>query len=190
MVALLSRSVKPPRDRARSNGCADRLRLQVVIERVVSHLASPARLLVAAERHRRIEDVVAVDPDRTRAQAVGDAVSLADVPRIDTRREPVCRIVRALNKSSSASLNGVAVTTGPKISSRRPSCHSRYPLAPWARRNNRTATCRRRTSPSRPLRRPRADNPRHARAVSAKRAAPSACGYRVPDRPGSSWRTP
>src|ERR1700691_814963 len=51
-----------------SAGCSesddDRLAFQVVVEYLVAHLAAPARFLVAAERQRRVVDVVGVDPDR------------------------------------------------------------------------------------------------------------------------------
>ena len=45
-------------------GDADCLHFGVLLQRLVPHLAAPARLLVAAEGQRRVEDVVAVDPDR------------------------------------------------------------------------------------------------------------------------------
>ena len=53
--------------RRKSEPRADGLRLRVQIECVLAHLASPARLLVSAERQGCVEDVVAVDPHRTGA---------------------------------------------------------------------------------------------------------------------------
>ena len=44
---------------------ANRLGLEVILEDLAAHLAAPARLLVAAKGHRGVEDVVAIDPDRT-----------------------------------------------------------------------------------------------------------------------------
>jgi hypothetical protein len=48
---------------SRLQGRANSLLLGIEIEGVMSHLTSPARLLVAAKGQRRIEDVIAVDPD-------------------------------------------------------------------------------------------------------------------------------
>src|SRR3984893_15776338 len=73
------------------------LGFEVVLERVVAHFPAPARLLVAAERHRRVEHAVAVDPHRAGAQAVGGAVRLVDVARPDPRRQAVARLVAAVN---------------------------------------------------------------------------------------------
>src|SRR5688500_3967304 len=67
------------------------LGLEVVLERVVAHLPAPARLLVAAERHRRVKHAVAVDPHRACAQAVGGPVRLVDVARPDPRRQAEAR---------------------------------------------------------------------------------------------------
>src|SRR5271167_909585 len=61
------------------NPHAHRLGLGVVVEHLMPHLAAPARLLVAAKRQCRVEDVVAVDPYRTRAQLLSQGVRLADV---------------------------------------------------------------------------------------------------------------
>src|SRR5215469_1393289 len=71
----------------------DRLDLGVVLQDFVSHLAAPARLLVATERERRVEDVVAVDPDGSGAQLRGDRVGLADVAGPDPRGKSVVRVV-------------------------------------------------------------------------------------------------
>src|ERR1700726_2215942 len=73
------------------------LGLEVVLERVVAHLPAPARLLVAAEWHRRVKDAVAVDPHRAGAQAVGGPVRLVDVARPDPRRKAEARVVAALD---------------------------------------------------------------------------------------------
>jgi hypothetical protein len=58
---------------------ADRFGLKIVLEDLAAHLAAPARLLVAAEGQRRVEDVVAIDPDRAGSQLIGDTVSTLDV---------------------------------------------------------------------------------------------------------------
>src|ERR1700688_5127961 len=75
---------RPPALRAfvqtRSETDDDRLAFQVVVEHLVAHLAAPARFLVAAERQRRVVDVVGVDPDRARAHQRGGLMGLRDVP--------------------------------------------------------------------------------------------------------------
>ena len=73
--------------------CADRFRLGIKIEHLMAHFAAPAGLLVSAERHGRIENAVAVDPDRSRAKFGRDTMRLLDVPRPDGRREAKLRVV-------------------------------------------------------------------------------------------------
>src|SRR5215831_15702599 len=80
---------------ARLDASADRLGLQIVVERRVTHLTSPSGLLVATERKRGIEDVVAVDPDGASAQAIRDSMRTPHVARIDAGSEAIGRIVRA-----------------------------------------------------------------------------------------------
>ena len=65
---------------------------------MVAHLSAPARLSVATERKRRIEDVVAVDPDGTGAQLRRDGVGLADVPSPYGCREAVNGVIGTGNK--------------------------------------------------------------------------------------------
>jgi hypothetical protein len=69
-----------------SQGGADSLLLGVEIKGVMSHLTSPARLLVAAKGQRRIEDIVAVDPNGTRLQLPCQHMRLADIPAPDPGR--------------------------------------------------------------------------------------------------------
>src|ERR1700722_19240359 len=77
---------------------ADRLGLEIIPQHLASHLAAPARLLVAAKGHCRVEDVVAIDPDRSRPQLIGDAMSALDVGGPKTRGQTVDRIVGAANQ--------------------------------------------------------------------------------------------
>jgi serine/threonine-protein kinase len=56
-----------------------RLDLGVGLQDLVAHLAAPAGLLVPAERQRRVEHVVAVDPHRAGPQLLGQGVRLGDV---------------------------------------------------------------------------------------------------------------
>ena len=82
----------------------------------MAHFAAPAGLLVAAEGQRRVENVVAVDPHGSGAQLVGHAVGFADVARPDAGGQAIHVVVGA-GTISSGSVNGIAATTGPKISS-------------------------------------------------------------------------
>src|SRR4029079_2833400 len=75
----------------------DRLRLEVVVERVVAHLAAPARLLVAAERHCGVEHAVAVDPHGPGAQTVRGPVRLVDVARPDPGGETEAGLVAGVD---------------------------------------------------------------------------------------------
>src|SRR3984885_13541123 len=58
---------------------AHRLGLKIILENFAAHLTAPARLLIAAERHRSVEDIVAIDPNRTGAQLIRDAMRALDV---------------------------------------------------------------------------------------------------------------
>src|ERR1700733_7202508 len=78
-----------PRGPACSELRGDGLDLGVVVQHLVAHLAAPAGLLVAAERQRRVEHVVAVDPDRAGPELLGQRVGLGDVPGPDARAESV-----------------------------------------------------------------------------------------------------
>src|SRR5690606_11453628 len=69
------------------------LDLRVQLERVEPELAALARLLVAAERGRRIERMVGVDPDGPGLQLARDAVRTLHVARPDPGGEPVDRPV-------------------------------------------------------------------------------------------------
>src|SRR6266508_2442174 len=55
------------------------LHLGVAVERLLAQLAAEAAPLEPAERSGGVEDIVAVDPEGPRADAVGDGVRLADV---------------------------------------------------------------------------------------------------------------
>src|SRR5262245_45830406 len=74
----------------------DGLGLEVVVEDLGAHLAAPAGLLVAAERQRGVDHVMAVDPDGARAQPLSKLVGLADVARPGARGEAVFGVVADL----------------------------------------------------------------------------------------------
>ncbi len=80
------------------------------------HLAAPTRLLIPAERQRRIEDVIAIDPYRARSQFGSERMSLADIRCPDAGCKAVYRFV-GLDRQIIEIANGMAATTGPKISS-------------------------------------------------------------------------
>src|SRR5215218_8654656 len=71
----------------------DRFDLRVVLERVGAHFSAEAALLVAAERGRRIVDVVSVDPDGSRLELPRHVVCFLDVAGPDAGGQPVGRIV-------------------------------------------------------------------------------------------------
>src|SRR5258708_789387 len=83
------------RDRVTLELGADRLHLRIEFQRIMSHFAAPPGLLVASEGQRRVEDVVAVDPDRAGPQLRGDTMRLADVARPDARRQSIDALVGA-----------------------------------------------------------------------------------------------
>ena len=65
----------------------------VGLKGLVTHLAAPAGLLVAAERQCRVEHVVAVDPDGAGSELLGQGVGLGDVAGPDARAEAVFAVV-------------------------------------------------------------------------------------------------
>src|SRR5690348_6714450 len=73
---------------------AERLALQIRVHRFFPELTSPPGLLVATERHGRIEDAVTVDPDGAGAQLRCEREYLVDVTRPDAGRETVDRVIR------------------------------------------------------------------------------------------------
>src|SRR5215469_17806128 len=73
--------------------CADCFGLRIQLQSFVSHFASPARLLVSAKRQGRVENVVAVNPDRSGAHLLGGAMRLADVTRPNGGGETVGAVV-------------------------------------------------------------------------------------------------
>src|ERR1700758_3097940 len=64
----------------------------------MTHLATPARLLKAAERHSRVENVIAVDPHGTSTQLRGGCVGFVNVARPDGGSKPVDVVVRSANQ--------------------------------------------------------------------------------------------
>src|ERR1700761_1607040 len=76
--------------------CCNGLDFSVVVENFGAHFAAPAGLLVAAERQRGVEHVVAVDPHRSGANPAGQLVRHAAVGSPDACGEPVDCVVGAL----------------------------------------------------------------------------------------------
>src|SRR5882724_2423710 len=68
--------------------------LEIRIDRLAAEFTAPAGLLETAERHRRVQYVVAIHPDGAGAQLRGEPQDLADVPAPDAGREAVDRVVR------------------------------------------------------------------------------------------------
>src|SRR4051812_32459104 len=66
----------------------DRLDAEIFLDVLLAGLAAIAAHLVAAERHRRVHRLIAVDPDRTGPQRLCDAMRLADVTGPDAAAEP------------------------------------------------------------------------------------------------------
>src|SRR5262249_23150523 len=60
---------------------------------IVTHFATPARLLVSTKRHRSIENIVAIDPNGAGSQLRREAVPLGYIIGPDTCREPVVGLV-------------------------------------------------------------------------------------------------
>ncbi len=65
----------------------DRLDVEIFLDVLLAGLAAVAAHLVAAERHRRIHRLVAIDPDRAGAQRLRDLVRLADIGGPDAGAE-------------------------------------------------------------------------------------------------------
>src|SRR5262249_29472029 len=82
--------------RVRAEVHPHRLDLGVELERGLAHLAAEAALLVAAEGRGGVEDVVAIDPDRSRLERLGELVRLRDVGGPDRGGEAVRRVVSGL----------------------------------------------------------------------------------------------
>mmetsp|Transcript_21894 Transcript_21894/g.35117 ORF Transcript_21894/g.35117 Transcript_21894/m.35117 type:complete len:457 (+) Transcript_21894:138-1508(+) len=80
------------------DGDHDALHFRVVLERVLALVPAPARLLVASERARHVEVVVAVDPNGARLELLGHGKRVADVPGADAGSEAVHRAVGAPNR--------------------------------------------------------------------------------------------
>ena len=66
----------------------------VVLDRGFAVFSALARLFEAAERGARVDDVVAVDPDRARLYFAGEEVGLVDVLRPDRGGEAVVGVIR------------------------------------------------------------------------------------------------
>src|SRR5882757_5833617 len=88
-------------DRAHSSGRPIRIAeigpyrfvLRVALPRLAALLAAVAAHLEAAERRARMIFVPAIEPDRPSLDPVGKAQRAAEIARLDTRGEPVARIV-------------------------------------------------------------------------------------------------
>src|SRR5687768_15477955 len=83
---------------ARASRAAVLVEVQVRLEPVEAALAAEARLLVAAERRRRVEAVERVRPDDARAQSLRHPEDARALLRPDARREAVGRVVGLLDR--------------------------------------------------------------------------------------------
>src|ERR1700690_1342816 len=90
-----ARPVRARLCRYASNAHANRFRLEIIVEHLAAHLPAPARLLVAAERQSRIEDVVAIDPNGAGTQFIGDPMRALDIGGPQSRGQAIDRIVGA-----------------------------------------------------------------------------------------------
>ena len=153
-VARIAADITPPRPPRLNSQCrTDRLGLQDNWTAPPGPSRGPSPTACSRRRAAPRRRCVAVDPHRARLQAVGDLVGLADVARPHARGQAIDRVVGAAISSSSASLKGVATTTGPKISSRTTFMSGWCPPARWAGRNSRG--CRRAAAGQRRARLPR-----------------------------------
>src|ERR1700730_4837804 len=76
-----------------ANGFGFRVQLQ----RFVTHLTAPARLLIAAERECGVEHVVAIDPDSSGTKLGRNLVRPADVTRPNRSRQAIVGTIGKTN---------------------------------------------------------------------------------------------
>src|SRR5260221_5447321 len=77
----------------KSEGHGDGLGLKIVLESLGTILATPAGLLVTAERQDGIEHMMTVEPDGARLDALGHLVRDAGVLRPDARGQAVLGVI-------------------------------------------------------------------------------------------------
>src|SRR5258708_19494212 len=76
----------------------DRLDVEIFFQMLLAGLATIAAHLVAAERHRRVHRLIAIDPDRAGAKRFRHAMRLADVPGPDAAAQSKSRGIGALDQ--------------------------------------------------------------------------------------------
>src|SRR5262249_35849769 len=76
------------------NTSANGFHFGIQFKRLFPHFAAPAGLFVPSERHRGVKDVVAVDPDGSRAQFGCELVRLADVTSPDPGGQSINGVIR------------------------------------------------------------------------------------------------
>src|SRR3954470_22963980 len=76
----------------------DRLDVEILLDVLLAGLAAIAAHLVAAERHRRVHRLIAVDPDRAGPQRPSDPMRLADITGPDAAAEPEGRGIGTLDQ--------------------------------------------------------------------------------------------
>src|SRR5271156_4605246 len=72
---------------------ADRFHLGIELEYFGTHLTTPAGLFVSSEGHRRVEDIITVDPDGSRLHGLGHPVGFAEILGPDGPRQTERRVV-------------------------------------------------------------------------------------------------
>ena len=98
-------------------GHPDGLHVGILLDRIGAEVAAEAALLISSEGAGRVEGVVAVDPDGAGFDLGGDAVGELDVARPDGGGKAVDGAVRDADGLVDVEKR-MALTTGPKISSR------------------------------------------------------------------------
>ena len=172
----------------------DGLDLEVGVEVRVALLAADARRLVAAEGRRRVAGAPGVDVDGARLQQRGELVGAWRCRGSRRRRRGRTRCRWRARATSSRSSNGIATSTGPKISSRAIFMSSvDAGEQRWARRSSRRSPSsgRRRRRPARrpPSGRSRCSRVTRSNCSSRDQRARTRCRGRGPGRPWPRWRT-
>src|SRR5580704_7481714 len=72
---------------------ADRLDFRVLLQHFMTHFAPPTRLFIPTKGKSSVENVVAVNPNRTGTELGSQAMRLLNIPSPNARSQPINRIV-------------------------------------------------------------------------------------------------